>query len=87
MWKGFLQESKSYMSYPSNSEGKFAGWKQQLYFADGSPDPLYPGWTKKERRMAKLKFWKAYPRAWIKFHWSSLCDWLRFHSRRSTNRW
>jgi len=83
-WKGFLIESKSFMGYPSNDEGRFAEWNKQLYFADGSADPLYPGWTEKERRAAKLKFWKAFPLAWGKFHLVWLRDIRLRHTRRVT---
>jgi len=59
-WKGFVQESKSYMSYPNNKRGRFAEWNH-ISVCDG-------GWTMKERRAAKLTFWKAFPRAWFEFH-------------------
>ena len=59
-WKGFLIESKSYMSYPNNKSGRFAEWNHINVVAGG--------WTDKERRRAKLKFWKAFPCAWFRFY-------------------
>jgi len=86
MWKGFLRESKLYMNYPGLWQGQWAQENEQLYFNDGTPDELYPGWTPEEKRKEVFRFWKAFPRAWVKFHWGWLCDSLRPQTRRLTNR-
>lgn len=69
-WKGFLEESKSYMNHPDY----WKEWRAQLYLANGEPDPNYPGWTMADKRKAKLKFWRKFPRAWIRFHLSAVRD-------------
>jgi len=71
-WKGFLTESKSYMNHPDY----WKEWNAQLYLADGQLDPDYPGWTMAGKRKAALKFWKAFPRAWIRFYWLVVRDWF-----------
>jgi len=72
-WKGFVKESKSYMNHPDYSD-RFVEHKEQLYFIDGSPDPLYPGWTMVDRRKEVIKFWRKFPRAWFRFYWSTFYD-------------
>lgn len=77
-WRGFVKESKSYMNYPDN----WTEWKAQLYLANGEPDPDYPGWTMKDKRTAKLKFWWKFPRAWFRFYGSWFYDYLKCIWRR-----
>jgi len=68
-WKGFIAESKFYMNYPNGEKGYFAEWNYIGVYGDG--------WTVKERRAAKLKFWKAFPRAFVRFYWSFFSDYIR----------
>jgi len=68
-WKGFIAESKLYMNYPNGGNGRFAEWNCIDVYKDG--------WTVKERRVAKLKFWKAFPRAFVRFYWSTFSDYIR----------
>ena len=75
-WQGFLTESKSYMNHPD----LWKEWNAQLYLSDGQPDLDYPGWTMEDRRKAALKFWLSFPRAWIRFHWAVVRDWV-LHSK------
>lgn len=63
-WKGFLAESRSYMGYPTAKEE----------FAEQDHSDLVGGKTAKER---KAVFWKAFPRAWTRFHFLIFKDWLR----------
>ena len=72
-WRGFVEESKSYMNHPDY----WKEWKAQLYYEDGTPDPNYPGWTDKDRFYATLDFWRKFPRAWLRFHWLVFRDWIK----------
>ena len=76
-WKGFLVESKSYMGYPNGGSGRFAEWNHISIVENG--------WTEKERRAAELKFWKAFPRAWLRFYWLTIRDWFRYQNRALTH--
>jgi len=60
--KGFLVESKAYMNHPDH-------WHEQNH-----ADVLVGGWTAASRQRAKVKFWLAFPRAWLRFHWFILRD-------------
>ena len=75
-WQGFVTESKQYMNHPDCWQEH--NWKG--YTAGG--------WCMCEKRAAALKFWLAFPRAWLRFawftvrdwfrgYWFSVCDWLR----------
>jgi len=61
-WQGFVIESKRYMNHPDF-------WKQW----DWLPYKM-SGWTETKRRKAILKFWLAFPRVWIRYHWYCLRD-------------
>ena len=64
-WQGFITESKKYMNHPDF-------WRERDW------QPYEPdGWTEAKRRQAILKFWLAFPRAWIRYHWYCLLDLLR----------
>ncbi len=80
-WRGFLTESKSYMNHPDH----WKEWQVQLYYSNGDPDPYYPGWTEADRRKAIWKFWRQFPRAWIRFHWSVVCDKFKEVQKRRVN--
>jgi hypothetical protein len=73
-WKGFIAESKSYMGYPDGGSGRFAEWNHA--------DVVEGGWTIRERNIAKLVFWIAFPVAWVKFYWLTFRDWIRSKIRR-----
>lgn len=64
-WKGFLTESKLYMNHPDH-------WKEWNHHT-----VLEGGWTAEGKRIARLEFWKAFPKAWVKFHWHIIRDWIR----------
>lgn len=70
MWKGFVAESKSYMNHPDC----WKGWNR--YFPHRHE---LGGWTDADARRAKLKFWRAFPRAWLCFYWATFCYALRKH--------
>ena len=64
-WLGFIKESKIYMNYPTY----WAEWDAYPYRSDG--------WTMADKRRGKLKFWLAFPRAWLRFHWYMISDVVR----------
>ena len=64
-WKGFLAESKLYMSYPD----------QDNYVASANRIGHYMG-SSWEARKRRRKFWLTFPRAAIRFYWFSLQGWL-----------
>lgn len=68
-WEGFIKESKKYMDYPRHDQGRFAEWNAWPYAPDG--------WTDKERRSAKLKFWLGFPKASIRFWFFTARDSVR----------
>lgn len=65
-WQGFVEESKRYMNHPSC-------WNEWDWKGVDYPD----GWTTRDKRHAALKFWLAFPRAWVRFHWFALRDLVR----------
>lgn len=72
VWKGFLTESKFYMSYP--------GYKREgiLYCpGDYRPPMSDESWEtqRPERKKRKVKFWLAFPQAAFKFYYYMLRDW------------
>lgn len=68
-WKGFIKESKLYMSYPRGDSGRFAKWNHISVFEEG--------WTAKERRTAEVKFWRGFPRAATIFYFLAFKDFAR----------
>lgn len=68
-WRGFLAESKSYMNYPDH-------WPERNHAG-----VLEGGWTMADKKHAKVEFWLAFPRAWVRFYSSTVLDWIR-HSLR-----
>ena len=39
--------------------------------------PEWGGWTMQDKSIAALKFWRAFPRAWLRFHWFTFADWVQ----------
>lgn len=79
-WKGFLTESKFFMSYPGYYRNG------NLYFAgDYRPQVSCEDWAKMqpEIRKRKLKFWLVFPGAWLRFYWFTLRDLFlaKWHNR------
>ena len=73
-WRGFVEESKSYMNHPDY----WKEWNAALYLEDGiTPDPNYPGWTNRDVFYAILNFWRKFPRSWLRFHWLVFRDWVK----------
>ena len=70
MWQGFVKESKSYMNHPDYWA---AHRRRNEWYTLGG----WKVWNKAS--IAALKFWLAFPRAWLRFQWFTLRDWLRFH--------
>lgn len=64
MWQGFVIESKRYMNHPDY-------WPER-----NNSQYKVGGWTTRDKRIAALKFWLAFPQAWIRFQWLILWDWL-----------
>lgn len=64
-WRGFREESKAYMNHPDY-------WKEWDHISVFSG-----GWTMADRQRAKWRFWVGYPRAWLRFHFFTVRDWLR----------
>ena len=72
-WKGFLTESKFYMSYPGYARdglnyypGNYRPSMSDEQWAEGRPG----------RRRCKIKFWSAFPKAAIRFYWYMLKDYF-----------
>lgn len=64
VWKGFVEESKQYMNYPSY----WKEWNAHPYKSDG--------WTLASKCKAAIRFWLRFPGAWFRFHWLALSDLL-----------
>lgn len=82
-WKGFLTESKFYMGYPGYHRSG------DLYFAGNyRPQVSDETWAKVQReiRSKKIKFWLAFPRAWLRFHLTAFYDELRSDMRPAVTR-
>ncbi len=67
-WRGFVEESKSYMNHPDY----WKEWKFKLYDDDDSTF-----WTEKDKFYAVLNFWRKFPRAWVRFYWQVFRDWVK----------
>ncbi len=65
MWQGFVTESKKYMNHPD--------YWPEWNCADYEPN----GWTMGDKRIAALKFWLKFPKAWIKFQWLTVRDYIK----------
>ena len=76
-WRGFIEESKSYMNQP----GYWKEWQALLYLDDGNVAPECQFWTVADKRMANIIFWLCNPCTFIRFYWSIFCDWLRGYNR------
>ena len=67
-WQGFVEESKSYMNHPDY-------WPER-----NNKDYKLGGWTMRDKRIAALKFWLAFPRAWLRFQRFTFKDWVQARS-------
>ena len=62
MWQGFVIESKKYMNHPD-------------YWRECDAKPYNPnGYNMWDNRIASMKFWLAFPKAWLRFYWLTLRD-------------
>ena len=70
-WQGFVTESKKYMNHPDY----WFEWMDKRFMHPEDHDFQY-GWTMWDKRVTTLKFWLAFPRAWLRFQWFTLRDWI-----------
>lgn len=69
-WRGFIKESKSYMNHPDY-------WPEWLASVKSDWTGEWTRSGKKDVKNAKIDFWRKFPRAWMRFHWFILCDWVK----------
>jgi len=71
VWKGFLKESKFFMSYPSwRRQGEL--YNEGTYCPSMSDDDFLI--KRREWRKKKIRFWLAFPKAWLRFNYFMLRD-------------